>query len=84
MGTEYKLPERHVEFLRAQNESCRGEVCRNGQSSQIVDIYFSNGLLLMNVEILDSGKFYFRNDRLNLESIEKIIIRVKDKENKEN
>ncbi|HIH65674.1 MAG TPA: hypothetical protein HA282_00465 [Nanoarchaeota archaeon] len=79
MGLEYTLPERYIEFLRTQKE-----VCMNGQSSQIVDIYFSNGLLLMNVEILDSGKFYFRNDRLNLESIEKIIIRVKDKENKEN
>ena len=73
MGTEYTLPEKYVKFLRAQDD-----VCLNGQSSQMVDMYFSNGLLLMNVEILDCTKFYFRNDRLNPESIEKIIVKGKE------
>ena len=76
MGLEYTLPERYIEFLRTQKE-----VCMNGQSSQIVDIYFSNGLLLINVEIIDCTKFYFRNDRLNPESIEKIVVKGKDKGN---
>ena len=75
MGIEYTLPEKYVEFLRFQNESCQEGLCRNGQSSQMVDIYFSNGLLLMNVEILDCSKFYFRNDRLNLDNIERIIMK---------
>lgn len=73
MGIEYILPAKYVEFLRTQKE-----VCRNGQSSQMVDIYFSDGLLLMNVEILDCGKFYFRNERLNLRNIERIIVKPKE------
>ncbi len=78
MGIEYKLPEKYVEFLRTQNEVCRKEICMNGSSSQMVDIYFRDGLLLMNVEILDSCKFYFRNERLNLENIERIIVKGKE------
>ncbi len=74
MGIEYYLPGEWIEFLREN-------AVHSEQSSKMVDIYFSNGLFLMNVEILDCTKFYFRNERLNLDNIEKIIVKDKCREN---
>jgi len=72
MGVEYLLPEKWIEFLKSQPES--------GMGYQTVDIHFKERLILKNVDIIGGGRFYFRNDRLDLEDIEKIVVQEKSLE----
>ena len=72
LGIEYFLPEKWIEFLKKQEE--------NDADYKTVDIYFNDGLILMHVDIIDGHKFYFKNDRLDIAGIEKIILRKNEKE----
>ncbi len=76
MGLEYELPEKWIEFLNKQPES--------GMGYQTVDIHFKEGLILKSVDIIDGCKFYFRNDRLDLDDIEKIVVLDKSRVDSKN
>jgi len=51
---------------------------------QTVDIHFKEGLILKSVDIIDGCKFYFRNDRLDLDDIEKIVVLDKSRVDSKN
>ncbi len=64
--TQYHLPKKWAEYLVNQPET--------GMGYQIADIYFK-GNTLKNVIILGCSTFNHKNKKLNLDSIEKIVVK---------
>lgn len=65
--TQYNLPQKWIDYLVNQPET--------GMDYQIADIYFKNGPTLTDIAILNCEIFEHKNSKLDLDTIDNILVK---------